>query len=183
MLLTHAHPDHCWALVGDDGRPTFPNARVFLTQADLDFWTDEATLSNAALKDFVVGTRRQLLPVRDRITPVEDGREVVPGVTALASPGHTVGHTSYVLSSGRDTLLLAGDVVHHHVLSLQRPRLPFVFDTDADLAIRSRLRLLDMAVAQRLPVLAYHFPFPGIGHVAKAGEGYTWVPSPMRTVL
>lgn len=183
VILTHAHSDHCWG-VSEAGRPTFPNAEVKLTQADWDFWTGEPPAGTPdAMKPFFTTTRTQLMPIRDRLGLVTDGKEVVPGVMALHAPGHTVGHTAYVISSGNQLLVFSGDLAHHHVLMLQRPRIEFAFDTDAKQAVQTRLRLLDMIAAQRLPILSYHFPYPGIGHVAKAGEGYLWHPAPLKTAL
>lgn len=182
VVITHAHSDHCFGLVTDDGRPNFPYARIYLTQSDYDFWTDEAKLATP-LKDFVAGARTNLVGLRERISWVQDGREVVPGVTAMASPGHTVGHTSYVISSGRDTAMFTGDLCHHQVLLLKRPRLEFAYDTDPKLAVQSRLRILDMLATDRMAFVSYHFPFPGVGHVAKAGDGYSWHPTPMKTLL
>jgi glyoxylase-like metal-dependent hydrolase (beta-lactamase superfamily II) len=182
VVLTHAHADHCFALIGETGQPNFPNARVYLAQADFDFWTDEAKASGA-LKPFVDGARANLLPLRDRTTFVADGKEVVPGVTALSAPGHTVGHTIYRVDSGRESVMFTGDISHHHVLLLKRPKLEFVYDTDPQLAARSRMRVLDMLATDRIAFVSYHFPFPGLGHVAKAGEGYVWHPSPVKTLL
>lgn len=182
VVITHAHSDHCFGLVSADDQPSFPNAKVYLTQSDYDFWTDEAKLAGP-MKDFVAGARKNLVPLRDRISWVQDGKEVLPGITALASPGHTVGHTSYVISSGRDTMMFSGDICHHQVILLKRPRLEFAYDTDPALAARSRIRVLDMLAAERMPFVSYHFPFPGLGHVAKAGEGYGWHPTPMTMLL
>jgi glyoxylase-like metal-dependent hydrolase (beta-lactamase superfamily II) len=183
VCLTHAHPDHCWGLMSED-RPNFPNARVFLSKADFDFWTDEGKLQGSGMiRDVVVGTRPQLLPLRERITFVGNGKETLPGVTAFSSPGHTVGHCHYVIASGRDTLIFAGDLAHHPILSLQRPRLEFGFDTDPKQGADSRIRVFDQAATDRTLMLTYHFPFPGLGHVAKSGDGFLWHPLPMRTVL
>lgn len=182
VVITHAHSDHCFGLVDADGRPTFPNARVHLTKADFEFWTDEAKIASP-LKDFVEGARRNLLPLRDRVAFVEDGREALPGVSAIATPGHTVGHTSYAITSGRETLIFTGDISHHQVLLLRRPRLEFAYDTDPSQAALSRVKMLDRLATDRLAFLSYHFPFPGIGHVVKAGEGYVWHPTPMTTLL
>jgi glyoxylase-like metal-dependent hydrolase (beta-lactamase superfamily II) len=182
VILTHAHSDHCWS-ISEAGRPNFPNAQVHLTQADWDFWTDEAKLGPGPLRDFVAGTRTQLLPVREQLSFVAEGKEVAPGVIALSAPGHTVGHTAYVIASGSQSLVFTGDLVHHHLLMMQRPRLEFAFDTDPKQAVESRLKVLDMIAARRLPIMSYHFPFPGLGHVAKAGEGYAWHPLPFTTAL
>ena len=183
VVLTHAHSDHCFGLIGEGGQPNFPNAGVHLAKADLDFWTDEAKLGNAMMRDFVAGARQQLLPLRDRISFVEDGKEVVPGDTAMHAPGHTVGHMAYAVSSGTKSLLLTGDLAHHQVIILQKPRLEFAYDTDPKQAVASRIRAFDMAAANRMPVLSYHFPFPGLGHVSKAGDGFQWHPMPMQTLL
>ena len=115
------------------------------------------------MKDFLSGTRKALLPVRDRIVFVADGKEAVPGVTATATPGHTVGHTAYVISSGPRSLLFSGDLAHHQVILLQRPKLEFSFDTDPKQAVASRIRSSDMAAANRMQVLSHHFPFPRLG--------------------
>jgi glyoxylase-like metal-dependent hydrolase (beta-lactamase superfamily II) len=184
VCVTHAHIDHCWALMSDDGKPNFPNANVSISKADYDWWTDEAKLNQGGwLKDFVAGARKHLVPLRDRTAFAEDGKEVVPGVTALFSPGHTVGHMAYVVSSGTNSVMFTGDLCHHQILLLQRPKIEFAFDTDAKKAVESRIRVFDMLAAQRMPLLSYHFPFPGLGHVTKAGEGYNWHPAPMKMVL
>jgi glyoxylase-like metal-dependent hydrolase (beta-lactamase superfamily II) len=184
VAVTHAHIDHCWALMSDDAKPNFPNAKVTISTTDYDWWTDEAKLSQGGwLKDFVAGARKHLVPVRDRIAWAEDGKEVAPGITAMFSPGHTVGHMAYLINSGSQSLVFTGDLCHHQVLLLQRPRLEFAFDTDPKQAVASRMRVFDMIAKDRLPIVSYHFPFPGIGHVTKQGEGYLWHPAPMKMVL
>ena len=184
VVITQAHADHCWALMAGEGRPTFPNAKVVISKEDFDYWTDEARMSsNELLKTLISVNRRHLLPVRDRTTFIEDGREVVPGITAMATPGHTVGHMSFVIGSGSSALMLTADVVHHFVLSLERPRRPFSSDTDAQEAIKTRVRVLDMLASSRMPALVYHFPFPGLGNVSKVGEGYMWHPAPWQVAL
>jgi glyoxylase-like metal-dependent hydrolase (beta-lactamase superfamily II) len=182
VVLTHAHPDHCWGLTASDGKPHFPNAQIYMAEADFDFWTDEGKLGQEALKPMIEGARRNLRPNRERIVFIKDGQELLPGIQALAAPGHTVGHTAYLITSQGQTLCFAGDIAHHHVLSVEKPRIRFVFDTDAELAVRTRLRVFDMLAAQRLPFISYHFPWPGIGHVAKQGDGFRYVAAPMRTV-
>ena len=183
VVLTHAHPDHCFGLTTDGGAPTFPNAQIYVTQADFDFWTDEAKLGNEMLKGFVAGARARLLPNRDRIVFVKDGQEFLPGVQAMAMPGHTVGHAVYMITSQGKTICNAGDIAHHHVLVVEQPRLEFTYDTDGKQAVASRIRLFDMLAAQRVPLLPYHFPWPGMGYLAKQGDGYRYFPALMQTVL
>ena len=87
VVLTHAHPDHCFALMRDDGARTFPNAQIYMAQADFDFWTDEGKLANDMLKGFIAGARKHLVPNRDRMVFVRDGQEFLPGVQAMSAPG------------------------------------------------------------------------------------------------
>jgi glyoxylase-like metal-dependent hydrolase (beta-lactamase superfamily II) len=183
IVLTHAHPDHCWGLIGEDGKPSFPNAQVYMAEADFEFWTDQTKLSQETIKPMIEGARRSLGPTRDRMVFVKDGQEFLPGIQAVAAPGHTVGHTMYMITSQGQTLCFTGDVALHHVFSVERPQLAFVFDTDAKQAVSTRLRTLDMLASQRLPFLAYHFPWPGIGHVARQRDGFRYIAMPMRMVL
>ncbi len=183
VVLTHAHPDHCFGLTAGDGAPVFPNAQIYMAQADFDFWTDEGKLSNEMLKGFVAGARQRLLPNRDRMVFIKDGQEFLPGVQAMSAPGHTVGHTVYVITSQGKAICNAGDIAHHHVLATERPRLEFTYDTDGKQAVASRLRVFDMLAAQRLAFVAYHFPWPGMGYLAKQGDAYRYFPALMQTVL
>jgi glyoxylase-like metal-dependent hydrolase (beta-lactamase superfamily II) len=183
VVITHAHADHCWALMNDDGSRTFPHAQIYLAKADFDFWTDEANGANDMMKAFVAGTRKQFIANRDRIVFVTDGQEFLPGIQALSAPGHTVGHTIYMVTSQGKSLCNAGDLAHHHIIVMERPRLEFAFDTDGKQAVSSRLRMFDMLASNRIPIVSYHFPWPGLGHVGKHGDGYRFFPTPMQTVL
>ncbi|MGD9919984.1 MAG: MBL fold metallo-hydrolase [Pseudorhodoplanes sp.] len=184
VALTHAHPDHCWGLMATDGKPNFPNAQIALSQADFDFWTDEGKAAMGdMMKALVGGTRRHLIPNRERIAFVTDGQEVVPGIRAIATPGHTVGHLAFAITSGGKTLVNTGDVAHHHIVSMQQPRAAFSYDTDGAQGVASRLRTFDMLATDRLPFVSYHFPWPGLGYVARHGDAYRYFPAPMQTVL
>ncbi|MBX9774388.1 MAG: MBL fold metallo-hydrolase [Xanthobacteraceae bacterium] len=183
VLLTHAHGDHCFGLLRADGAREFPNAQVFVTQSDYNFWTDEAKVSHPQIGEFVAATRKHLMPNRDRIAFIVDGQEVVPGIHAIATPGHTVGHVVFMITSQGQTICNAGDIAHHHIISVETPRKEFAYDTDGKLGVASRLRLFDMLSAKRMPLIAYHFPWPGIGYIGKHGDAYRYFPSPMRTVL
>ncbi len=182
VVLSHAHPDHAWGLVGEDGKPNFPNAQIHVSQADFEYWTDEAKLSSP-LGRYIAPMRDTLVPLRDRIAFVNDGQEVVPGMQALATPGHTVGHTSFVISSQHSAIVYLGDLAHQPVLQMANPRSEFGRDTDPKQGVASRLRVFDMVAGEKIPILAYHFPWPGIGHVAKDGDHYRYVAIPMQTVL
>jgi glyoxylase-like metal-dependent hydrolase (beta-lactamase superfamily II) len=181
VVVTHAHIDHIGGLVGAGDKRLFPNAQIHISQADFDFWTDEKKLEGPT-KDFVVHARKNLLPYRDRIVFFKDGQDVLPGIQAMAAPGHTVGHTVFMITSDGKTMCNVGDLTHHQVLLVERPRIEFAYDTDPKQAAGSRVRILDMLAAQKIPLLAYHFPWPGVGHVAKQGDGFRYFASPMQMV-
>jgi glyoxylase-like metal-dependent hydrolase (beta-lactamase superfamily II) len=111
---------------------------------------------------------------------VKDGQEVVPGIQAIAAPGHTVGHTVFMITSGKDSLTAIGDTTHYQVLLFEKTLIEFAYDTDSKQSAQTRVRILDMLAASRTPLLAYHFPWPGIGHAAKQGDGFRWYPVPME---
>jgi len=181
VVLTHAHCDHCWALVDANGNRNFPNAQVAISEVDLKFWTDDA---NKRGPDFMVpfidGAKKNLSAYRDRMVMVRDEQPVVPGVTALSTPGHTLGHTVYAISSGNTTVVNTGDLAHHHILLLRQPLWEFSFDTDPKLSAQTRSRMLDRLAKDKHAVLSYHFPWPGLGHVAREGSGYGWYAEPMN---
>lgn len=181
IVLTHAHCDHCWGIMADDDTPNFPNADIHMSQADFDFWTDEDKLgAEGFVSTFVEGARRNLLPRRERLFFVEDGKEVLPGIQAVSTPGHTVGHTSFVITSDGQSFLNVGDVVHHYALLFRNPTWEFAFDTDPAQAAITRVRLYEMAVSEQLPMIGYHFPFPGIGNIRRDGEAFRYVPAHFR---
>jgi glyoxylase-like metal-dependent hydrolase (beta-lactamase superfamily II) len=183
VVLTHAHPDHFSGLMADDGTRNFPNAQLYLAEPDFAFWTDEAKLANDAIKMMIQGARRHLLPNRDRMVFVTDGQEILPGIQAMATPGHTVGHTVYIITSDGKAICNTGDLVHHHVMAVENPRLEFAFDTDGKQAVLSRLRMFDLLASSGVPIVSYHFPWPGIGHIGRHGNGYRYFPIPLRMVL
>lgn len=185
VVATHAHCDHVWGIMADDGSRHFPNAQIYISQADFDFWTDEAKLSMkdpAYMKPFVEGARKNLLPNRDRMVFFKDGQEFLPGIQAMSAPGHTVGHTVFMITSDGKTLGAIGDLTHHQVLLVEKPRIEFAYDTDFEQSANTRVRVLDMLAANRIPLIAYHFPWPGVGHVAKNGDGFRYFPAPLQMV-
>ncbi len=181
VAITHAHCDHCWGLVDARGNKVFPNAQVAISEADLRFWTDDANRRGAAfMPAFVDGAKKNLAPYRNRMIMVRDGQEIAPGVSAIHTPGHTVGHHVFTITSGGQTVVNTGDLAHHHVFLLRRPLWQFAFDTDAAQSAQTRARMLDRFATDRTSILSYHFPWPGLGNVAREGDGFAWVPTAMN---
>lgn len=182
IVISHAHIDHIGGMADQRGRRLFPNAKVYMSQADFDFWTDEKKLSDDKVKAFVKHARDNLLPYRDRIVFFKDGQEFLPGITAMAAPGHTIGHTVFMITSDGRTMASIGDLTHHQVILVERPRIEFAYDTDPKQSAQTRVRILDMLAAKRIPLLAYHFSWPGYGYVSKQGDGFRYHAAPMEIV-
>jgi glyoxylase-like metal-dependent hydrolase (beta-lactamase superfamily II) len=180
LIPSHAHIDHVGGILAADGSRNFPNAQILISQADLEYWTNEG-LAGTPAEGSMRAARKNLLPNRDRILFYSDGKEVIPGVQAMHTPGHTVGHTCFVITSGSDTLYFAGDLAHHNII-IENPRMEDVYDTDRPLGIQTRLKAMDMLAAQRLRTLLYHLPWPGLGHFVKRGDGFQFEPEPIKFV-
>jgi glyoxylase-like metal-dependent hydrolase (beta-lactamase superfamily II) len=183
IICTHAHIDHVGGLTDAKGNRLFPNATIHISQADFDFWTDAAKLDDKALGPFIKHARLNLLPYKGRTKFVTDGQEVITGVTAMSAPGHTIGHTIYLIQSAGKTMAFTGDITHHQILLTEQPRTEFAYDSDPKTAVASRLRVFDMLAKDRLPMMAFHFPWPGYGHLGRQGaESYRFFAQPMVIV-
>ncbi|MGL4289475.1 MAG: MBL fold metallo-hydrolase, partial [Phreatobacter sp.] len=186
VLMTHLHPDHANGLISADGKPFFPNAEVVVAGTEYDFWNDQGIM-NQAPKDvqaFFQMAQAAVKPYADarRLRRISADGEVVPGIAAIAAPGHTPGHTGYRITSGDQQLLVWGDIVHAAAFQFARPDWSIAFDTDQAMAAASRKRMFDMTAADRITIAGMHLPFPGIGHVVRDGEGYRFVPISWRPI-
>lgn len=180
VAITHCHPDHVWGLVDDDGRPLFPNAEVWVSRVDFEYFTDPDRLERAvdpAQVDRFAGARRNLLPYRDRLRMIDDGDLLFDCTRAWSTPGHTPGHLVFAIESDGEVLVNWGDLCHHEVLLLQHPEWQFVMDIDGPAAVVARMSTLREVHAHRFSVLGYHFPFPGLGHITAQGDGFVWLPA------
>jgi glyoxylase-like metal-dependent hydrolase (beta-lactamase superfamily II) len=184
--MTHLHPDHVGGLVDGSGRALFPNAELTVHADEQAYWSDPKVLANAAegeAKQWVELTLAALAAYRGRTRPITAG-EVLPGISAVPEPGHTPGHTGWLIASGGETLLIWGDIVHLPGIQFARPdaALPGV-DVDSAEATATRRRIMDMAAADRLRVAGMHLDFPSFGHVAREGGHFAFVPDPWRSFL
>ena len=167
VVLTHMHGDHIGGLTDDTGAETFANAAYVTGQVEFDAWAKQEN----------EGFEGKVRPLAEKMTFLNAGQDVRSGVTSVESFGHTPGHMAYMLESGGKQLLLMADVANQYVWSVVYPDWEVKFDMDKAAAAATRKKIMDMASADRFPLIGYHMPFPGIGFIETRGEGgYRYVP-------
>jgi len=177
IFLTHLHPDHSNGLVDDAGNAIYPNAEVVLHETEAAFWLDrdEASGATERIRRNIAKTAMTTAPYRARMRTVRDG-EAVPGISALLLAGHTPGHTGWLIQSGKDSLLIWGDLVHLAAIQIARPDTGLVYDVDPQAACTTRRRMFDRVAADNLAVAGAHLDFPGFGSIVRKGSGFVFEP-------
>lgn len=183
LVMTHAHPDHIWGVYDEfEEAPRIVEAEHSIAAVEYDWWMKEGRVDEVpdAMKAFVIGAENSLKPIAERTRMLQDGEAVAPGVTVRATPGHTPGHISLMVESGGQKLIVLGDSMSHAYASFEKPGWYNGFDMDGPKAVETREALLKEIVDERIAMIGYHFPFPGVGHAAKFGEAYRYIPADWR---
>ncbi|WP_338048666.1 MBL fold metallo-hydrolase [Phaeobacter porticola] len=178
VVFTHCHPDHLWGVLDDFDDPLFLNAQHMMGRQEWDYWFDRNTVD--AIGDerasMAVGARRRMETLAEGISFFEDGMEILPGVAARATFGHSPGHMSFELAQGSDSLMVLGDAVTNAHVSFSEPGWEMASDQDPTAAAEVRRRLLQYLSVEKMMILGYHLPNGGIGRVESVGSGYRFIP-------
>src|SRR6056297_1401103 len=177
VLFTHAHPDHLWGVLDDFDDPVFANAAHMIGQEGHAYWTGPATVETIgeARASFAVGAARRLEAIADRLETFTPGQEVLPGILAHDTRGHTPGHISFEIGQGNSAAMVVGDAIGNGHLALAHPGWASGADQDAEQGIATRLRLLDRLANEGMPMVGFHLPGGGLGRVERAGDAYRFV--------
>ncbi len=178
VVFTHAHPDHIWGLIDDFDEPLFYEAAYMMGRAEWDYWWDPETVNTIgeARAAFAVGAKRRMEMISEQVTFFEGGDEILTGIQAVSSPGHTPGHMSFEVRSGNDAALVLGDAIGNHHVAFARPAWISGSDQDGATAANTRDRLFDRIMTDNLAVAGFHLPGGGMGRVDTSDDGFVFVP-------
>ncbi|MBD2773696.1 MBL fold metallo-hydrolase [Iningainema tapete] len=187
VILTHAHADHIGGSTDKNGKFLFPKARYYINRAEHDFWMNPKVSlpkfrgGEKMAKEGIAIAKKQLNYLSSRLIKFDGEKEIIPGIFAINTPGHTPGHVAIRIISKDASLIHTADVIHHFAINLGHPEWQPIFDADPDQAASTRQRLLSQVWKDRSLMFAYHFPWPGLGHIRQRSEGgYAWEPEPWQ---
>jgi glyoxylase-like metal-dependent hydrolase (beta-lactamase superfamily II) len=185
VIISHFHADHIHGIRAKAGTANFPNAEIMVPAAEWAWWTNDAETGKAAdvWKPQIANVKRVFDPIAKDVKRFDYGKELVGGITSVDARGHSPGHAAFVIASGNAKLMYIADVTNHPVIFARNPEWRLWADMIPDQALTTRRKLLDMLAAERMPMAGYHYPFPAVGHIAKLGAGYDFVPANWQPML
>ena len=187
VIISHYHGDHVNGLLKADNSLAFPNAEILVPAAEHTFWMDDGEMSRAPkgrMEDLFKNNRRVFTgEVMKRLRTYDEGKEVVSGITAVGTHGHSAGHNSHVVSSGSSTVYVQADVTHVPFLFARNPGWHAFYDQDPVMAEATRRKVYDMLVAEKMLLQGFHYPFPSLAYVEKSGSGYREIPVPWNPTI
>ena len=177
VIFTHAHPDHLWGLLDDFDDPVYPEATYMIGQTEWDYWMDEKTVDTIgqARQSFAVGARNRLETIEDNVTLFKDGEEILPGIAARATFGHTPGHMAFEIRDGSNSAMVVGDAIGDHYIAFEKPSWHAGMDQDPESGAQTRIALLDQITNENMQLIGFHLPDGGIGRAERSGDGYKFV--------
>jgi glyoxylase-like metal-dependent hydrolase (beta-lactamase superfamily II) len=187
VLLSHLHPDHTNGIRAADGSIAFPNAEIMVPAVDWKFWMSDENAakaeSNTMMKNYFANVKKTFAGIESKVTKYDWDKEVAPGITSIAAPGHTPGHTAFAIASGNSRILIQSDVTNIPEFFLRNPDWHVAYDVDPETAQATRHKFYDMASAEKAMVVGFHFTFPSIGHIEKDGPKYRLIPIAWNPVI
>jgi len=187
VIISHYHGDHINGLLKADKSLAFPNAEILVPANEHQFYMDDGNMSRATkgrVEDVFKNVRRVISgEVLKRLRTYAWNKDVIPGVLAVGTPGHTPGHTSHVVSSGSSKVYVQADVTHAPFLFARNPGWHAYYDQDPAIAEATRRKVYDMLSAEKMLVQGFHYPFPSVAHVEKTATGYREIPMPWSPVI